>query len=167
MNSAGIIPRGDALTLTDQQWMDALSVNVSGTFWMCRAAIRVMRQRRAGAIVNVASDWGLVAGRNHVAYCASKGAVVNMTRALRWIILVTASASTWSVLGSAHADARIRSRTTRLRCRYGYGRAWKSLPIGRVSEPQEQARCIRFLASDDASFIVGAALSVDGGSTAL
>ena len=59
-----------------------VSVNVSGTFWMCRAAIRAMRDTGGGSIVNVASDWGLVGGKGHVAYCASKGAVVNMTRAL-------------------------------------------------------------------------------------
>ena len=73
VNSAGIIPRGNALELTDEQWLEALSVNVSGTFWMCRAAIRAMRERGGGSIVNVASDWGLVAGKGHVAYCTSKG----------------------------------------------------------------------------------------------
>lgn len=167
VNSAGIIPRGDALSLTDEEWLSAQSVNVNGTFWMCRASIRAMRERRAGAIVNVASDWGLVGGKGHVAYCTSKGAVVNMTRAL--------------ALDHIGDGIRINvvcpgeSRTPMLQSgleRRGFGgeggmeRIGEILPIGRVSEPIEQARCIRFLASDEASFIVGAALAVDGGSTA-
>ncbi|CAN5455876.1 SDR family oxidoreductase [soil metagenome] len=167
VNSAGVIPRGDAFAITDGQWQDAWAVNVSGTFWMCRAAIGAMRKSgRGGSIVNVASDWGLVAGKGHVAYCTSKGAVVNMTRAL----------------ALEHIGEGIRVnvvcpgevRTPMLQSgleRRGYGGEdgmgdlGKTIPIGRVSEPMEQARCIRFLASEDASFVVGAVLSVDGGST--
>jgi meso-butanediol dehydrogenase/(S,S)-butanediol dehydrogenase/diacetyl reductase len=167
VNSAGIIPRGDALALTDQQWLDALSVNVNGTFWMCRAAIRAMRKERRGSIVNVASDWGLVAGRGHVAYCTSKGAVVNMTRALALDhigdgirINVICPGEVRTPMLQFGLEHRGYSGVT------GMDDLGKTLPIGRVSEPQEQARCVRFLASDDASFIVGAALSVDGGSTA-
>lgn len=167
VNSAGIIPRGDALTITDQQWMDALGVNVSGTFYMCRAAIREMRKQRSGAIVNVSSDWGLVAGRGHVAYCASKGAVVNMTRALALDhigegirINVICPGEVRTPMLQSGLERRGYDAST------GMEELGKSLPIGRVSEAAEQARCIRFLASDDASFIVGAALSVDGGSTA-
>jgi len=167
VNSAGIIPRGNALELTDQQWHDALAVNASGTFWMCRAAIRAMRETGGGSIVNVASDWGLVGSKGHVAYCASKGAVVSMTRAL--------------ALDHIGDGIRINAicpgevDTPMLRgglARRGYDPAeglaelGSGVPIGRVSEAAEQARCIRFLASDDASYMVGAMLSVDGGGTA-
>jgi NAD(P)-dependent dehydrogenase (short-subunit alcohol dehydrogenase family) len=167
VNSAGIIPRGNALELTDEQWLETLSVNVSGTFWMCRAAIRAMRETGGGSIVNVASDWGLVAGKGHVAYCASKGAVVNMTRALALDHI--ADGIRVNVICPGEVD------TPMLRgglARRGYDAAkgleelGRSLPIGRVSNAREQARCIRFLASDDASYVVGAVFSVDGGSTA-
>ena len=167
VNSAGIIPRGNALDLTDEQWLDVLSVNVSGTFWMCRAAIRAMRETGGGSIVNVASDWGLVGGKGHVAYCASKGAVVNMTRALALDHI--SDGIRINVICPGEVD------TPMLRgglARRGYDPAeglaelGRALPIGRVSDASEQARCIRFLASDDASYVVGAVLSADGGSTA-
>jgi NAD(P)-dependent dehydrogenase (short-subunit alcohol dehydrogenase family) len=167
VNSAGIIPRGTALELTDEDWLSAWSVNVNGTFWMCRAAIRAMRERRRGAIVNVSSDWGLVAGKGHVAYCTSKGAVVNMTRALALDHI--ADGIRVNVLCPGEIRTSMLQKGLERR---GYDpvkgmeELGATLPIGRVSEPEEQARCIRFLASDDASFIVGAALSVDGGSTA-
>jgi len=167
VNSAGIIPRGNALELSDEQWLEALSVNVSGTFWMCRAAIRAMRENGGGSIVNVASDWGLVAGKGHVAYCTSKGAVVNMTRALALDHIADGIRVNVICPGEV--------RTPMLQqglARRGYDpvtgmeELGRALPIGRVSEAAEQARCIRFLASDDASFVVGAVLSADGGSTA-
>ena len=167
VNSAGIIPRGNALELTDEQWLQALSVNVSGTFWMCRAVIRAMREGGGGSIVNVASDWGLVAGKGHVAYCTSKGAVVNMTRALALDHIADGIRINVICPGEVRTPMLEKGLARR-----GYDpvkgmeELGKMLPIGRVSEAAEQARCIRFLASDDASFVVGAALSVDGGSTA-
>jgi meso-butanediol dehydrogenase/(S,S)-butanediol dehydrogenase/diacetyl reductase len=167
VNSAGIIPRGDALSLTDEEWLAALAVNVNGTFWMCRASIRAMREKRQGAIVNVASDWGLVGGKGHVAYCTSKGAVVNMTRALA----LDHIGDGIRVNVVCPGEVRTPMLQSGLERRgfpgdSGMDDMGKLLPIGRVSEPEEQARCIRFLASDDASFVVGAVLSVDGGTTA-
>jgi len=167
VNSAGINPRGNALEVTDEQWLSALSVNVSGTFWMCRATIRAMRRTGGGSIVNVASDWGLVASQGHVAYCASKGAVINLTRALA--LDHVADGIRINVICPGEIDTPMLRKGLASR---GYDpvkgmeELGRALPIGRVSEASEQARCIRFLASDDASFIVGSALSVDGGSTA-
>jgi meso-butanediol dehydrogenase/(S,S)-butanediol dehydrogenase/diacetyl reductase len=167
VNSAGIIPRGSALELSDRQWLDALSVNVSGTFWMCRAAIRAMREKHRGSIVNVASDWGLVAGKGHVAYCTSKGAVVNMTRALALDHIADGIRVNVICPGEVRTPMLQQGLARR---GYdpisGFEELGRSLPIGRVSEANEQARCIRFLASEDASFVVGAVLSADGGSTA-
>lgn len=167
INSAGIIPRGNALELTDEQWLSAWSVNVNGTFWMCRAAIRAMKQNGRGAIVNVSSDWGLVAGKNHVAYCTSKGAVVNMTRALALDHIADGIRINVVCPGEIRTPMLQQGLAKRgFDPIEGMQELGRTLPIGRVSEAEEQARCIRFLASDDASFVVGAALSVDGGSTA-
>jgi NAD(P)-dependent dehydrogenase (short-subunit alcohol dehydrogenase family) len=167
VNSAGIIPRGNALEITDADWNDAWRVNVSGTFWMCRAAIRAMRKSGGGAIVNVSSDWGLVAGAGHVAYCTTKGAVVNMTRALALDhigegirVNVVCPGEIRTPMLQKGLQKRGFDPVT------GMEEMGRTIPIGRVSEPEEQARCIRFLASDEASFVVGAAFSVDGGSTA-
>ncbi|MGF7162485.1 NAD(P)-dependent dehydrogenase (short-subunit alcohol dehydrogenase family) [Rhodoligotrophos appendicifer] len=166
VNSAAIMRRGDVFDLTDEDWSESFRVNVSGTFFMCREAIAVMKRNGGGAIVNVASDWGLVGGKGHVAYCATKGAVINMTRAL--------------ALDHARDGIRINAicpgevRTPMLASglerrgftpETGFEEMGKTIPIGRISEPEEQARSIRFLASDDASYMTGAILSVDGGST--
>jgi NAD(P)-dependent dehydrogenase (short-subunit alcohol dehydrogenase family) len=167
VNCAGIIPRGDALEITDEDWISAWQVNVNGTFWMCRAAIRVMKKSGGGAIVNVSSDWGVVAGRGHVAYCTSKGAVVNMTRALALDHIVDGIRVNVLCPGEIRTPMLQKGLERRgFDPVKGMEELGRTIPIGRVSEPDEQARCVRFLASEDASFVVGAMLSVDGGSTA-
>ncbi|WP_137388616.1 SDR family NAD(P)-dependent oxidoreductase [Rhodoligotrophos defluvii] len=166
VNSAAVMKRGNASELTDADWEETLRVNVSGTFFMCREAIAAMKRGGGGAIVNVASDWGLVGGRGHVAYCTAKGAVVNMTRALALDhardnirINVICPGEVRTPMLASGLERRGFSRDT------GFDELGKNIPIGRISEPEEQARCIRFLASDDASYITGAVLSADGGST--
>ena len=82
VNNAGILYTADAVETSDEQWLDTMAVNVNALFYMSRAAVRHMRQHGGGAIVNVASEWGLNGETNHVAYCASKGAVVQITRCM-------------------------------------------------------------------------------------
>ena len=166
VNSAGIMHHGRAEDTTDDAWHESLAANVSGTFFMCRAAIPAMRTSGGGAIVNIASDWGLVGGAGHVAYCATKGAVVNMTRALaldhageriRINVLCPGEVRTPMLAeGLRHAGVPADEAIAAL---------GRTIPIGRVSEPFEQASAVAFLLSDAASFITGAVLSADGGST--
>lgn len=167
VNSAAIMRRGTAEATSDADWHDILAANVSGTFFMCRAAIPAIRSSGGGAIVNIASDWGIVAGAGHVAYCASKGAIVNMTRALaldhaaegiRINALCPGEVRT-PMLGNG-LDMASRDAEQR------FADIGAEIPIGRVSEPLEQANVVAFLLSDAASFIIGAAISADGGATA-
>lgn len=167
VNSAAIMRRGTAEATTDLAWHEILTANVSGTFFMCRAAIPAIRGSGGGAIVNIASDWGLVGGANHVAYCATKGAIVNMTRAM--------------ALDHAAEGIRINAlcpgevRTPMLEAELSMdGQAvaerfqdlGRTIPIGRISEPMEQANMVAFLLSDAASFVVGSVIAADGGATA-
>ena len=167
INSAAVIRRASILETTDEMWLDTLGANVSGTFYLCRAAIRHMRTQGGGSIVNIASEWGLVGARGHAAYCASKGAVVNLSRAL--------------ALDHARDNIRVNVicpgevNTPMLRSNFeargldvtaGLKALGDTIPIGRVSEPAEQAECIRFLLSKAASYVTGAVFSSDGGSTA-
>src|SRR4249920_1528573 len=82
VNAAGVIVRASGADTTDEQWAKIMGVNVSGTFYMCRAALRVMKPAGRGAIVNFGSIWGDLGSAGVAAYCASKGAVHNLTRAL-------------------------------------------------------------------------------------
>lgn len=167
VNAAGVITRATALDTTDEEWHRQFAVNVDGTFFLSRAVTRAMAANGGGAIVNIASMWGTVGGTGHAAYCAAKGAVVQLTRAM--------------ALDHARANVRINAvcpgevDTPMLRAG---GRAAplsdaeistlgsSSIPLGRVASPDEVASVIEFLASPAASYMAGAIVAVDGGCTA-
>ena len=162
VNNAGggtLIPTHE---LEDAQWRAMLSLNLDGVFYMTRAALREMLARGGGAIVNIASVHGLVGFPAHAGYTAAKGAVVNLTRALA-IEYASRNIRVNAVCPGVILTPLIERTVTT-------PEAMKSLtdlhPIGRMGRPDEVARAVCFLASDEASFIVGAALTVDGGYTA-
>ena len=163
INNAGTIPRGNVEETTDDMWFNAMDVNLNAVFFMCRAAIPYLRAAGGGAIVNVASTWGLYPGPGHIAYCTSKGALAAFTRCL----------------GRDHAPDRIRVNavcpnevnTPMLQSGFirrgidparGLEELGKTVPLGRVAEPDEIADVIAFLASEDARYVCGATLEVSG-----
>jgi NAD(P)-dependent dehydrogenase (short-subunit alcohol dehydrogenase family) len=165
-NNAGIIRRATVLETSEEEWDRVMAVNVKSVFLLSKYAIPVMIQAGGGAIINTASGWGLVGGRDAVAYCASKGAVVNMTRAL----------------ALDHGEHNIRvncicpgdTDTPMLRDearqldvpgeRFLNEAAQR--PLRRIGRPEDIAQAALYLASDAASFITGTALVVDGGGLA-
>ena len=167
VNNAGILYTADATETTDAQWLDTMAVNVNALFFMSRAAVRHMRVGGGGSIVNLASEWGLNGESNHVAYCASKGSVVQITKCMaldhaRDGIRVNSVCP--GEIHTAMVDAILAARggdpADHLRALAG------GIPMRRLASPDEVARCIRFLASDDASYVTGANLPVDGGNAA-
>lgn len=168
VNNAGVIHRTAALETSDKDWLEAMAINVNGVFWCSRAAVRAMKAGgKGGAIVNVSSEWGLTAGKGHVAYCTSKGAVINLTRAMALDHIEDGI----RVNAVCPGEVRTPMLENGLK-RRGYDAATgfeilgKSLPIGRVAEPEEVARVILFLASPDASYMAGSIVPVDAGATA-
>jgi len=167
VNNAGIAHRHTVETATDAEWHEVMAVNVTGVFYMSRAALRAMKRQGGGVVVNIGSDWALVGGRNAFAYCASKGAVAQMTRAMavdhaRENIRVNCVCPGDIDTPMLAAGIAFRGMTHE----QGIRQLAEAIPMGRVAHPDEIAKAVVFLASDDASFMTGAMLSVDGGSTA-
>ena len=164
--NAGIIRRADVLATSESEWDLVMSVNVKSVYLMCRHAIPVMTLGGGGAIVNTSSGWGLVGGRNAAAYCASKAAVVNLTRAMA--LDHAAQGIRVNCVCPGDTDtAMLRDEARQLGVeRDEFFREAADRPLGRVGRPEDIAKAILYLASDDASFVTGAVLTVDGGGLA-
>jgi len=165
-NNAGVFYPHTILDCSEEEWDLQLDINLKGTFLMSRAALPGMIQRGSGVIVNNSSGWGIVGGDAAVAYCASKGGVVLLTKAMaidhgRQGIRV-------NCICPGDVDTPMLPEDARLR-----GLKWSDYlagcanrPLGRIGTAEEIAKAVLFLASDDSSFMTGAALVVDGGGTA-
>lgn len=167
VNAAGTIVRSDADGTTDADWMRVMNVNVSGTFFLCRAAIRAMKQTGGGVIVNFGSMWGDAGGKGHVAYCASKGAIHNLTRALA----LDHARDGIRVNGVCPGEVdtpmlRGAGRAAPVTDEYLAAMADAAIPMGRLAQPEEIGRVVVFLASPAASYMTGALVPVDAGVTA-
>ncbi len=165
-NNAGIIRRTTAVDTTVDEWDLVFGVNVRSIFLMCKHVVPVMEKNGGGSIVNTGSGWGLKGGGTAISYCASKGAVVNMTRALA-IDHGAAGIRVNSVnpgdvnTGMLRDEARQLSQDADAFLAEAADR-----PLGRMGQPQEVAAAVVWLASDDSSYVTGSALVVDGGGIA-
>ncbi len=165
INAAGIIARADALGTSDEQWQRVMNVNVSGVFYFSRAAVKVMKAQGKGAIVNFGSIWGGVGAAGVVAYCASKGAVHQLTRAMALdhvkdgirINAVCPGEVNTPMLASERSEPVTGEMLQRIA---------STVPMQRLADPVEIARVVLFLASEDASYMTGAMVNVDAGYTA-
>ena len=166
VNNAGIYEIADAESTTDDAWQRTIATNLSMPFYLSRAAIPHLRSRR-GSIVNIASDWGLKGGANAVAYCASKGGLVLMTRAMAIDHAEEGIRVNAVCPGDVETPMLYRSGAKRgADAKTALREADADSRTGRVTKPEEVAALVAFLASGDASQITGAALPIDGGSTA-
>jgi len=167
VNNAGILHRVGALETSDEQWLETMAVNLNAVFFLSRAAARVMRAEGGGAIVNVASELAVFADKGAAAYCASKGAIVQLTRAMALDLARDNIRVNAVCPGEVHTQMLEKAVADRgMTLEEGLRRLGRRVPIRRVSKPREIAATILFLASDDASYVTGTALSADGGTSA-
>ncbi len=166
VNSAGIIYHATAEETTDDQWLDTMNINVNGMFYVCRAAIPHLKTG-GGTVINIASDAALSGSPHLTAYCASKGAVMLMTRAMaidyardgiRFIPICPGDVDT-PMLRGEFLDRGLDAET-------GLRESAQAVPLNRVCSAGEVAHMVLYAASDSARFITGYPLVVDGGSRA-
>lgn len=164
VNNAGVITRGTVTDTSDADWTLSVGVNVEAPFRISRAAIPILAKAGGGAIVNVASCWGLRPGPNHAVYCMTKAAIASLTQCMG--------------MDHAHQGIRINAvapnevNTPMLRtgfARRGFdpdtavAELGKTVPLGRIAEPEDIADVILFLASDAARYMCGTIVEVNGG----
>jgi NAD(P)-dependent dehydrogenase (short-subunit alcohol dehydrogenase family) len=166
VNNAGAMHVGTADQTPDEDWNRVIAANLTGTFLVSRAALPALRRAGGGSIVNVGSYLGLVAIKQRTAYCASKGGVTMLTKAM--------------ALDHAHEKIRVncicpalvetemaKSAIARAADPAAYRKVRESqIPLGRIGQPEDIAQLALFLASDESSWITGVALPIDGGLTA-
>ena len=165
-NNAGIIRRADVVETTEEEWDRVLAVNLKSIFLMSKYAVPVMAKAGGGAIINTSSGWGLKGGPKAVSYCASKGAVVNMTRAMA----IDHGAQNIRVNCICPGDVdtpMLRHEAQQLGQPEAEFLAEAAIrPLRRFGKPIEIAQAVLYLASDASSYVSGAALVVDGGGLA-
>jgi NAD(P)-dependent dehydrogenase (short-subunit alcohol dehydrogenase family) len=165
-NNAGIIRRADVLYTTEEEWDRVMAVNVKSVFLMSKYAIPYMEKAGGGSIINTSSGWGLKGGGNAVSYCASKGAVTNMTRAMA----IDHGAMNIRVNAICPGDTdtpMLRDEARQLgQPEEDFMAEAADRPLRRYAQPIEIARAVLYLASDAASYMTGAAMIVDGGGLA-
>ncbi len=165
-NNAGVFYPHTTLECTEEEWDEQLDINLKGTFLMSKSALPGMIQQHSGVIINNSSGWGIVGGDAAVAYCASKGGVVLLTKAMA--IDHGPQGIRVNCICPGDVDTPMLPADARLR-----GLEWddylagcRNRPLGRIGTTDEIAKAALFLASDDSSFMTGATLVVDGGGTA-
>lgn len=166
VTAAGTIHRADALGTSDADWQRVMGVNIDGMFFLCRAALRHMTAVGSGAIVNFGSIWGGVGSAGSTAYCVSKGAVHQLTRALALDHVEQGIRVNAVAPGEVDTPMLSSQRETPPSAADLQALADATIPMKRLAQPEEIARVVVFLASDDASYMTGEIVHVDAGYTA-
>lgn len=163
VNNAGIFPRGTLETTTEALWDEIFAVNVKGAFFCCKYAIPYMQKQQSGCVINIGSRNGYCGAPNLLAYSASKGALLTMTRNLACAYARDHIRVNWLTTGWVLTEGEVAVHE-----KEGLSKEWlleqgAKQPFGRLLTPADIANGVLFLASDEAEFVSGAELPVAGG----
>lgn len=166
VNNAGTLHVGSVEQTSDEDWNRVLAVNLTGTFLVSRAAVPALRRARGGSIVNVGSYLGLVGINHRAAYCASKGGVTMLTKAMALDYAAEQIRVNCICLALVETEMAL-AAMARLPDPAAYRRLRESqIPLGRAGKPEEVAQLAVFLASDESAWMTGNTIALDGGTTA-
>ena len=157
VNNAGLTRDGVLARMSDDDWRAVIETNLSSVFYTCRAAARPMMKRRAGAIVNVSSIVGVHGNWGQTNYAASKAGIIGFTKSL------ARELGSRGVRANVVAPGYIHTRLTDVLPEEATNAMLVNTPLGKLGDPEDIAGAVRFLCSDEASFITGEVLLVDGG----
>ena len=157
VNNAGLTRDGLLARMPDDDWRTVIETNLSSVFYTCRAVTRPMMKKRAGAIVNVSSIVGVHGNWGQTNYAASKAGIIGFTKSL------ARELGSRGVRANVVAPGYVKTQLTDVLPEEATEAMLQNTPLGRLGEPQDIAGAVRFLCSDEASFITGEVLLVDGG----
>jgi len=157
VNNAGLTRDGLLARMSDDDWRTVIDTNLSSVFYTCRAVTRPMMKKRGGSIVNISSVVGVHGNWGQTNYAASKAGIIGFTKSL------ARELGSRNIRANVVAPGYVKTQLTDVLPEEATAAMIQNTPLGRVAEPEEIAGAVRFLASDDASFITGEVLLVDGG----
>ena len=157
VNNAGLTRDGLLARMSDDDWRAVIDTNLSSIFYTCRAASRPMMKRRGGSIVNISSIVGVHGNFGQTNYAASKAGIIGFTKSL------ARELGSRNVRANVVAPGYVRSQLTDVLPEEATAMMLQNTPLGRLGDPEDVAGAVRFLCSDDARFVTGAVLLVDGG----
>ncbi len=157
VNNAGLTRDGLLARMSDDDWRVVIETNLSSVFYTCRAVTRPMMKKRAGSIVNVSSIVGVHGNWGQTNYGASKAGIIGFTKSL------ARELGSRNVRANVVAPGYVKTQLTDVLPEEATAAMLQNTPLGRLGDPADIARAVRFLCSDEASFITGEVLLVDGG----
>jgi 3-oxoacyl-[acyl-carrier protein] reductase len=157
VNNAGVTRDGLLVRMSDEDWATVIDTNLASVFYTCRAAVRGMMRKRAGAIVNISSIVGVHGNWGQTNYAASKAGIIGFTKAL------ARELGSRNVRANVVVPGYVKTRLTDVLAEDATKAMLENTPLGRLGDPEDVAGAVRFLCSDEAAFITGAVLLVDGG----
>jgi 3-oxoacyl-[acyl-carrier protein] reductase len=157
VNNAGLTRDGLLARMSDDDWETVIGTNLASVFYTCRAVTRPMMKKRAGSIVNISSIVGVHGNWGQTNYAASKAGIIGFTKSL------ARELGSRNIRANVVAPGYVKTQLTDVLPEEATGAMLENTPLGRLGDPEDVARAVRFLCSDAASFITGEVLLVDGG----